>query len=121
MIYGVTEVENESVLEKVEEVLEEIGEKLLVKGVCRIGVRKPDTIRPVKFSLTCSDHVKQVLRCAKQLRTKEGFSTVYICPDRTVEERRAYKKLLDQLKEKKTSEPQRTHFIKNNKIVSSDT
>ena len=65
MIYGVTEVENEYMLEKVEEVLEEIGERLLVNGVCRIGVRKRDTIRPVKFSLPCSDQVKQVLRCAK--------------------------------------------------------
>lgn len=54
--------ESESVLEKVDAVLEEIGEKpLIIKDVCRIGGWKPGTIRPAKFSLTSSDHVKQVL------------------------------------------------------------
>jgi hypothetical protein len=45
---------------------------------------------------------------------------MYVCPDRIVEERRAHEKLLDLLKEKRTAEPDRTHFIRNNKVLSLD-
>ncbi len=124
IIYGVDESENEKLQEKVSGVLEKIGEKPLVRECCRVGVKKPDSDlalpRPIKFSLHNSDHVAQVLRNAKQLRTEEGYKSVYICPDRTVEERRAYKKLLEQLREKRKSEPERDHFIKNNKVLSAD-
>ena len=62
----------------------------------------------------------QKLRKAKLLRTKKGYKDIYICPDRSVEERRAFKKLSEELKEKRKAEPNRVHFIRNNKIVSSD-
>ena len=74
--------------------------------------------RPIKFSLNNSEHVAQVLRSAKQLRTKSGFKSVYICPDRTVEERKAYKRLLEQLRDKRKSEPDKNHVIRNNRIAS---
>ena len=45
---------------------------------------------------------------------------MYICPDRTAEERKAYKKLLEELKEKRQSDSEREHFIKNNRVVSRD-
>ena len=43
---------------------------------------------------------------------------MHISPDRTVMERRAYKKILDELKLKRETEPDKFHFIRNNKIVS---
>jgi hypothetical protein len=61
--------------------------------------------------------VQQVLRKARLLRTKEGYGAVYICPDRTVEERIAYKKLFDELKTKRESEPDKFFSIRNNKVV----
>ena len=122
IIYGVEEKDNEVLKEKIETVLEEIGERPLVRDCCRVGIKKTaaKTPRPIKFSLSNSDHVNQVLRSARQLHSKEGYRSVYICPDRTVEERRAHKKLLDLLKEKRTAEPDRTHFIRNNKVLSFD-
>ena len=86
-------------------------------GVKRSGDTRP---RPIKFSLSNSDHVAQVLRSAKRLHTKDGYKSVYLCPDRTVQERKSFKKLLDQLKEMRESEPNRTYYIRNNRIVSSD-
>ena len=74
--------------------------------------------RPVKFSLSSSDHVAQLLRSAKLLRTKDGYRSIYICPDRTVEECKAFKKLVDELNKKRNTEPDKVHYIKNNKIVS---
>ena len=43
---------------------------------------------------------------------------MYICPDRSLEERRAYKKLVEEVKQKRTAEPDKVHIIKNRKIVS---
>ncbi len=93
-----------------------------MRDCVRVGVKRSgDTHpRPVKFTLSNSDHVAQVLRNARKLHTKEGYKSVYIRPDRTVQERKAFKMLFDQLKEKRKSEPNRTHFIRNNRIVSSD-
>ena len=85
---------------------------------CRIGIKKDSAVRPVKFSVRRSDVANQILRKAKLLRTKEGFKSVYICPDRTVSERKAYKKLLEELKLKRQSEPDNFYVIRNNKIVS---
>ena len=122
IIYGIEETSGEVLGDKVGKVLEEIDEKPMVRDCVRVGVKgSGDTRpRPVKFSLSNSDHVAQVLRSAKRLHTKEGYKAVYICPDRTVQERKSYKIMLDQLKEKRKSEPNRTHFIRNNRIVSSD-
>ena len=61
--------------------------------------------------------VSQILKKAKILRTKEGYRYVYISPDRTVDERRAFKKLWEQLQLKRKSETDKVHIIKNNKIV----
>jgi hypothetical protein len=83
-----------------------------------------DKPRPIKFSLSSSvtvDRVNQVLRNAKKPRLAEGYKGVYIYPDRTVEECRSFKKLLDVLKLKRISEPNITHMIRNNKVVSSAT
>ena len=122
IIYGVEETDNEKLNAKIASVLEEIGERPVIRDFCRVGVKKQDvkTPRPIKFTLSNSDHVKQVLRSSRQLHSKEGYRSVNICPDRTVEERRAHKKLVELLKEKRAAEPNRTHLIRNNKVVSSD-
>ena len=120
IIYGVEDEENEKLKQKVETILEEIGEKPVLKDFGRVGVKRSDvkTPRPIKFTLSNSDHGNQVLRSARQLHSKEGYRSVYICPDRTVEERRAHKKLMELLKEKRKAEPNRTHIIRNNRVVS---
>ena len=118
IIYGVEEMDNEVLPERVSGILLEIGEKPAVRDSCRVGIKKSSNIRPIKFTLSSSDVVCQVLRKAKLLRLKEGFKSVYLCPDRTIEERRAYKKLLHELKLKSEAEPNKSFVIRNNKIVS---
>ena len=120
IIYGVEEDGDEKLNQKIGTILEEIGEKPVLKDFGRIGVKRSDlkTPRPIKFTLSNSDHVNQVLRSARQLHSKEGYRSVYICPDRTVQERRAHKKLIELLKEKRSAEPNRTHIIRNNRVVS---
>ena len=90
-----------------------------MQDCCRVGTKREEATRPVKFSLSSSDMVTQVLRKARLLRSKEGYKPVYICPDRTVEERMAYRKLTEALIEKRKAGPDKLYIIKNNKIVSS--
>ena len=69
----------------------------------------------------CAAHhknmVNQILRKVKILRTKEGYNSnsIYISPDRTVEDRRAYnfKKLLEELHSKRITKSSKFHYIKN--------
>lgn len=118
VIYGVQETSGEVLSEKSSEIFLEIGEKPAVKDSCRIGVKRGEAPRPVKLSMSSSDVVQQILRKARLLREKKGYSTVYICPDRTVEERMAYKKLLVELKSKRKAEPDKFFTIRNYEVVS---
>jgi len=123
IIYGLEETSGEVLNDRAEQVLAEIDEKPLIRDCVRVGMKRPDSKhpRPVKLSLSNSDHVAQVLRNANKLHTKKGYGSIYIRPDRTEEERKAYKELLELLKQKRKSEPNRTHYIRYNRIVSSET
>ena len=117
IVYGVEETNGDVLQDKVKKILEEIDERPVMRDCVRVGVKRSGATlpRPVKFSLSNADHVAQGLRSARRLHTIEGYKSVYICPDRTVQERKSYK-----LKEKRKSEPNRTHSIRNNRIVSSE-
>lgn len=118
VIYGLDEHQNEQLQSRVETILVEIGEKPVVKDCCRVGRNRENAIRPVKFSLSSQAHVAQVLKNARKLRTLDGYSSVYICPDRCLEERKAYKKLVEEVKKKRDTETDKVHYILRDKIVS---
>ena len=118
IIYGLKEDSDELIQGKVEAVLAEVGEKPTISDCCRIGTKTDSSIRPVKFSLKSQAHVTQVLKNARKLRSIDGFRSVYICPDRSLEERKAYKKLVEEVKMKRDTETDKVHFIRHNKVVS---
>ena len=57
---------------------------------------------------------------ARKLREVEGYDSIYISPDRSAEQRAAFKKLVEAHKQKGLLEPERVPIIRNNKIVSSE-
>ena len=61
--------------------------------------------RPVKVVLHNRDMVRSILARSGMLREVEGMEDVYICPDRTVEERSERKRLVAELKRQKETEP----------------
>ena len=107
IIYGLGETEGEDVQSKVEHVLADIGENPFTQDCSRLGSRKEGAVRPIKFTVESTDHAAQVIRKARNLRTMVGYTSVYkyISPDRTLEERRAYRQLVDQIKMKNVAEP----------------
>ena len=90
IIHGLKEEDNEVISAKVEEV--EIDEKPIIKDCCRFGSIKEESIRPVKFFLSSTDMVQQVLRKTRRLRLKEQYKSLYIFPDRSFGERQAFRK-----------------------------
>ena len=126
VIYGLKEEKEEQLEQKIHSVLLHLDEKPRIISSCRMGKEAadgapaPSRVKPIKFTLAETSHVRQILRKTKLLRTVEGYKDVYICPDRSAESRLAYKKLLDQLKQKRIEEPFKNHVIKNNMIMSSE-
>ena len=86
----------------------------------KVGKDTSERVRPVKFTLSSSDQAHTILSKTKLLRHVEGFSSVYITPDRSAADRIAYKKVVDQLLNKRTAEPDKVHVIRNFRVVSSE-
>ena len=122
LVFGVDEEASECVTSKVTTILEQLEEKPRIRGCRRIGQRvtNVDTKRPIIFSVNSTDVVYQILRKAKRLREIEGFKTVYISPNRTPEERISRQKLVNDLKQRRSSDPSGRHFIRKGKIVKAD-
>ena len=51
MIYGLEKSNEETLENEVGKVLAEIEEKPVISDCCRVGTRKPDPKRPVKFTI----------------------------------------------------------------------
>ena len=111
-------VSQESDREQVAEVMHEIG---VVSGnvlVERVGERKDDSHRPVRVIFERKEEVTNVLARARRLKDSENFSSVFLGPDRTFEERKAHRKLVDELKVKRTQSPDMIFYIKENAVCS---
>ncbi len=119
MIFGLKEEAGEQTDVKIEEILQRIGEKPTVEAV-RVGQHKTDRARPVKVTLRTCSAVHQVLVKAKNLRVDDQYKDVFICPDRTPEERTPHKQLVLDLKSRLKLEHNRKHYIRSGRVISED-
>ena len=117
VVFGVPEEVNEVVESKVTELLGHLDQKPKVTRCDRIGQRKPGTARPIKFSVQNSSTVYQILRSAKKLKETESYKNIYLCPDRTIEERNNRRKLVEQLKQQRLNEPNKQYYIRKGEIT----
>ena len=122
VVFGLQEAANEDLCGNVKQMLQQCtdGKVSAIKDCVRIGADRSAECRPVKVSLESREAVVRVLSNAKLLRQTSLYKSVFISPDRTVEERAARKKLVSQLKEKMASEPELYHFIQNGQILSTE-
>ena len=122
VVFGVDEEAGECITTKVSTILEQLEEKPKITGCRRIGQRVTGESkkRPIIFSVKSTDIVYQILRKAKRLKDIEGFKTVYISPNRTLDERISRQKLVSELKERRIGDPTGRYFIKKGEIVKAD-
>ena len=121
VVFGLDESDTEQIDSQVRDLFFQLGEKPRVSA-SRIGTRKTDTTRnhsrPVKVSLASSTAVRQILAKSRQLKLLDKYKSVFICPDRSPEERAARRTLVVELKSAATNQPDYRHFIKNGKVHS---
>ena len=118
VIFNKEERAAEDVSQIVSSVLEDISEKPRIIECRRIGKPRHGKSRPIKVKLTSSDAVAYILRKAKDLKSSEENKATFIGPDRTAEERKENRALVEQLKEKIKVEPGLYHFIRRGHIFS---
>ena len=107
---------------KIEELFMQLGEKPRFEAI-RIGRKDASSsvskaCRPVKVALASPTVVRQILTKAKNLKDFEELRSVFICPDRSLEERVVQRKLVVELKNKTTEQPGRRHYIRGGKVCS---
>ena len=120
LIFGLPEEKEEKLESQVSEVLETIGIKPKVEAQ-RIGKKKTvDSTRPVKVITSNSLIVDQILRNARNLRQSEKFKTVFLSPDRSVEQRKLRKDLVQDMKKRALAEPTKKFYIKDGQIYCAD-
>ena len=103
-------------------VFENLNEKPAIVDCYRFGKESENAVapRPIKVTLSSSDIVRQILSKTGLLKEVSGYECIYLSPDRSPSERAAHKKLVEQLKLKRSDDSDKVHFIRNNKIVSRD-
>ena len=119
IVFGMKEDDGEMIGEKVDELFGHLGTKPRHECV-RIGVKKKDAAvkpRPIKVSMASSAHVSQILRAARSLSHSDSFKNVFVCPDRTVDERKARKEAVTVLQKRIADDPNNKHYIRGGKVV----
>jgi len=120
VVFGVAEEQDECTTSKVKGILEKLEEKPHIRDCRRIGQRATGAVRPIKFSVKSSDIVYQLLRKANRLKDIEGYKSVYISPNRTLEERISRRTLVNELKKKRIDDPGSRYFIRKGEIVKAE-
>ena len=117
MGFGLEETADEDLNETVDSVLAELGEKVKVDAVSRIGAVKSGVRRPIKLMLRSSELAQQILMKAKNLRSVERFRSIYLTPDRCQKEREKHRKLVLLLKQRRRDDISKHYVIKNGQVI----
>ena len=95
VIYGAPEGSTQTLETRVGNIMEHVDQKPRIGDCCRLGKETEGSVRPMEVTLSSSYVVVEVLR--KLLKNAKGVRQIFICPDRSVEQRKAQKGLVDQL------------------------
>ena len=117
VIYGVPEDLSQPLESRVGDIMQHLDQKPRIVDCCRLGKEQEGAVRPIKVTLSSSSIVVEVLRNSTKLKNAEGCRQIFICPDRTVEQRKAQKGLVVQLKKLRTEHPGARYCIRNNKVI----
>ena len=119
VMFGLTEDNDSELIDSVSEVFQSIGQKPKIVEACRIGSKSKSgaaVARPVKVKLSSSIVVDQLISNARNLRKVSKFKTVFVCPDRSPEQRQIQRDLVKEMKDRASKETDKTFFIKAGQI-----
>ena len=101
MVFGLPDRSDEETEEAVKPILLELSEKPKIMEARRIGVFAEGKTRPVILTVGSSLAANQIISKRRKLRESAVFKTVYISPDRTMEERQARRAVIEQRKQER--------------------
>eukprot|EP00116_Pleurobrachia_bachei_P005284 sb/3465546/ len=117
IVYGLAENDDSSDTNKLKELFEHLAEAPVLSEVSRLGRTSDGRVRPVRVVLRSRETARAILGKSAQLRDSETFQSVFISPDRTVEERTERRDLVARLKEKREKEPEKMFRIRRGSVV----
>ena len=121
IIFGVPEREPANLAKRVEEVFNEMMVRPSIREISIVGKQSAGTTsRPIKVKLSSPSIVKTVLGQAKLLRNSDKLKSVFVKPDLSIEERTERRQLVQDLKQRRISEPDKRHYIKGGAVHSED-
>ena len=122
IVYGLAETSDSNDHDKIKDLFQELGEAPVVSKVERLGKSASDEhVRPVRVMMRTREAARTVLGKSAQLKDSDSYETVYIAPDRTVEERAERRVLVARLRERRKSEPEKIWRIRRGLVVASET
>ena len=108
MVFGLAEASKENLSNKISAVFQDIGEKPRFEA-CRLGksISGDDKkkVRPVKVTVSSSMIASHILSKSRNLRNTVDHSSVFICPDRSPDERARHRELVHELKAREMLSP----------------
>ena len=117
IVYGLEEAEDENTEDAVLAVIQHTDEKPKLVGCRRLGEKGGEKTRPIRVTFHTREMVRCVLAKSAKLKEVEGYSRVYLSPDRTVEQRQERKRLLGVLSEKRESYPEKRFAIRRGEVT----
>ena len=121
MVFGLPEEGDEQLHDTVSAVFQEIGEKPRMEA-SRLGEKKDNAARsrPVRVTLFNAATTKLILAKTKALKKTARFSSVYITPDRSPEQRETHRQLVQELKKRTAERSTERHYISGGRVWSAD-
>ena len=107
----------------VKEVFDEMRVRPDIREICRVGKKSSESSsRPIKVRVSSGSTASLILGQARLLRNSEAqrLRSVFVKPDRTKEEREERRSLVQDMKQRRTSEPNKRHYIRGGAVHSED-
>ena len=117
MVYGLPEGDQQSDRTSVKELFEHLSEAPVLSEVTRLGKRSGEGVRPVRVVLRNREIARTVLGKSAMLKDSDQYKSVFIAPDRSVEERTERRELVTKLRERREKEPDKVWRIRRGSIV----
>ena len=116
IVYGLEESSTSSDTDKVKGVFQFLGEAPVLSKVERLG-KGGNGVRPVRVVLRTRETAGTLLSRSARLKDSEEYCSVFISPDRTIEERKERRELVAKLKAKRETDPDKTWVIRRGDVI----
>ena len=114
IIYGVKEPSEDTKRDEewVKKLIKELRVKINMKRVARIGSSDGEKIRPINVNLGSEDEKTILFGNLKALKGLEEYKSISVCEDLTPTQRKEFKALADEVKEKNASGSNVTYTVR---------